>query len=98
MSLPAGLFIEAPHTEDVSLRVGSHGLVFLIGGHPFIFGFFVPTDKTGKGNTGDDRENLQEGDRVIKTLTGNKIILHSHGEIEIQASTVCKHIFVELKI
>ena len=75
-------------------RVGSHGLVFLIGGQPFIFGFFVPTDKTGKGNTGDDRENLQEGDRVFKTLAGNKIILHSHGEIEIQASTVCKRIML----
>lgn len=81
-------------------RVNSYGLVFFIQGQPFIFGFFSPL--TGTGNPGtipsagietDDKEQLNEGDRVLKTIGRNKIILRAHGEVEIHSTDVCRTIY-----
>jgi hypothetical protein len=65
-------------------RVNSYGLVFYISGEPFIFGFWSPTGTAGS------REPLNEGDRILKTVGGNKVILRAHGEIEIQSTPTCR--------
>lgn len=80
--------------ESTSMpRVNSYGLVFFVGGEPFIFGFFSPLTGTGSAQLGDKKEELNEGDKILKTVGKNKIILRSHGEIEIQSTDACRTIY-----
>lgn len=76
-------------------RAGSYALVLYVGGTPFIFGFFNPLTLGGSASipTDNKEQGLNEGDRVIKTVGGNKIILRAHGEIEIQSTDVCRTIY-----
>lgn len=75
-------------------RVNSYGLVFFVGGEPFIFGFFSPLTGTGSASVQtDDKEELNEGDRVLKTVGRNKIILRAHGEIQIQSTDTCRTLY-----
>src|ERR1035437_2735170 len=69
-------------------RTGSYGIVFYVAGVPFIHGFFNPLTLAGSASIPADNkeQGLNEGDRVIKTLGGNKILLRAHGEIEIQST------------
>lgn len=81
--------------ESTSIpRVNSYGLVFFIDGQPFIFGFFSPLTGTGSASiqTGD-KEEINEGDKVIKTVGKNKIILRAHGEVEVHSTDVCRTIY-----
>lgn len=72
-------------------RVNSYGLVFYVDGEPFVLGFFSPL--TGSGDASGKKEDLNEGDRVLKTLANNKIILRSHGEIQIESTRTCRTIY-----
>lgn len=75
-------------------RVNSYGLVFFIEGQPFIFGFFSPLTGTGSASVPtDDKEQLNEGDRILKTIGRNKIILRAHGEVEVHSTDVCRSIY-----
>lgn len=75
-------------------RKNSYGLVFYVGGTPFIFGFFNALTNDGSASLpGTEKEELNEGEKVIKTVGGNKIILRAHGEIEIHSSDTCKTLY-----
>lgn len=80
--------------ESTSLpRTNSYGLVFFIDGTPFIFGFFSPLTGTGSAQLGEAKEEVNEGDKVLKTIGGNRIVMRAHGEIEIQATGTCRTIY-----
>lgn len=73
-------------------REGSIGLVIFIQGEPFMWGFMSP--KTNKLEAaGEVREQVNAGDKILKTIGENKIVLRSHGEIEIQSTNSCKTIY-----
>lgn len=72
-------------------RPGSYGLVFYVDGEPFIFGFWRPLNDTG--SAAGNSEPLNQGDRILKTIGGNLIILRAHGEIQIQATYTCRTIY-----
>jgi hypothetical protein len=75
-------------------RKNSYGLVFFVAGEPFIFGFFSPLTGTGSASIDTkSKEVLNEGDRILKTVGGNKIIWRAHGEIEIQSTDTCKTVY-----
>lgn len=74
-------------------RVNSYGFVFYIDGEPFFFGFFRPLSITGSAETGSILEPLNEGDRVIKTVGKNRIIMRAHGEIQIESTRTCRSIY-----
>jgi hypothetical protein len=79
-------------------RLNSYCLVFFVGGQPFVWGFLSPL--TNDGNTvkeGKEKEDLYEGDRVFKTTAGNKIILRSHGEIQIESTQACRTIYFPIR-
>lgn len=80
--------------ESTSIpRINSFGLVFYVQGEPFIFGFFSPLTGTGSAQVGDGKEELNEGDKTLKTVGGNAIIMRSGGIIEIRASDTCHRIY-----
>lgn len=75
-------------------RANSFGIVFFIGGTPFIFGFFSPLTGTGSASLQtNEKEELNEGDRILKTIAGNKVILRAHGEVEIHSTDTCRTIY-----
>lgn len=74
-------------------RVGSYGIVFYIDSEPFVFGFFSPLTGTGSAQLGDGKEELNEGDRIMITRGGNKVILRAHGEIQIESTNTCRTIY-----
>ena len=71
-------------------RVNSFCMVFFVKAEPFVFGFFSPQVSDGAATNysdeDDGQEVLNEGDRIIKTLKGNKIIVRSTGDVEIEAT------------
>lgn len=75
-------------------RVNSYCLVFFINGEAFVWGFLKPLTKEGSAaNPNTDNEDLQEGDRLLSTVAGNKIILRSSGEIQIESNENCRTIY-----
>jgi hypothetical protein len=74
-------------------RVGSFGFVFYIDGEPFFFGFMRPLAANGSAETGEILEPLNEGDRVLKTIGKNRIIMRAHGEIQIESTRTCRTIY-----
>ena len=75
-------------------RVNSYGLIFWVDSQPFIFGFFSPLNENGTANIlTEDKEELNEGDRIIKTVGKNKIILRAHGEIEVHGTDTCRTVW-----
>lgn len=57
-------------------RRGAFGLVFMVGGEPFFLGGVTPLNKFGQAKTGDEaEEKLLEGDKVIGTAAGNRIVV-----------------------
>ncbi|NDC22541.1 MAG: hypothetical protein EBZ49_00200 [Proteobacteria bacterium] len=74
-------------------RINSYCVVGYIESEPFIIGFWNPTDKTGSANVGEVKEELNEGDKIIKTIGKNKIILRAHGEIQIQSTDTNRTVY-----
>lgn len=74
-------------------RVGSFCIVFYIDGEPYVYGFFSPLTGDGSAQLGEEKEELNEGDRIILTRGGNKIILRTHGEIQVQSTNTCRTIW-----
>lgn len=74
-------------------RINSYCVLFFISGQPFVFGFFSPLTGTGSANIGKVKEELNEGDRVLKTIGDNKIILRAHGEIQIESTKTNRTIY-----
>jgi hypothetical protein len=74
-------------------RVNSYGILAFVDGEPFIIGYFKPLNSEGNANFGKDLEELNEGDRVLKTVGLNKIILRASGEIQIESNRTCRSIW-----
>lgn len=85
-----------PNGDESSIipRVNSYCIVLFINSEPFVFGFFNPLNEQGAANIGDrDSEQLTEGDRILKTAAGNKIIVRANGIIQIQATEGCRTVY-----
>lgn len=75
-------------------RVNSYCMVFFVNGEPYVWGFLKPLTSNGSAvNPNSQLEELQEGDRILFTTAGNKIILRSHGEIQIESTGSCRTIY-----
>jgi len=77
-------------------RTDSICAVTFIGGEGFIIGFLKPIGPTGSAanpNEDSDQEELNEGDKVIKTVGKNKIIMRASGEIQIECTRANKRTY-----
>lgn len=76
--------------EDTFIpRIGAYGVVIFINSEPYILGWFQPMNPTGTTDR-PDKEPLLPGDRIIKTIAGNKVILRSGGSVEIESTGICR--------
>jgi phage gp45-like len=76
--------------EDTTYpRVGQLGIITFMNSEPYISGWFGAIQ-----GTGDDprptKEPLREGDKVIATIGGNRIILRSGASIEVESTKLCR--------
>lgn len=71
-------------------RVDAYCLLAIIDSTPMILGFFKPLSEAGDASTGKDLEEVNEGDKVFKTVAGNKVILRASGEIQIESTAGCR--------
>jgi hypothetical protein len=71
-------------------RINSFCVVAFIDSEPIIIGFFKPLSEAGDASTGKKLEAGNEGDKIITTVAGNKIILRSSGEIQIESTPGCR--------
>ncbi|NBO09810.1 MAG: hypothetical protein EBV30_10845, partial [Actinobacteria bacterium] len=85
--------------EDTSIPVpGQMGVVTFINNQPYIMGYYrpvvVPEDANTKAKVKDPNQTsetlINTGDRIIKTLAGNKVILRSGGSVEIESNKLCR--------
>lgn len=74
-------------------RRGSMGIVFFVSGVPYIWGYMKATDPTKGAVTGKEPSNLNEGDKVISTVGGNRVVVKANGSIEIFSKENLKQIF-----
>lgn len=80
--------------ESTSIpRVGSTGLVFFVAGHPFIWGYFKAVDRVKGAVTGNEPSDLNEGDKVISTVGGNRVVVKASGIIEVHSRETLKTIY-----
>lgn len=77
-------------------RVGQYGVITFINSEPYIMGFYRPTttylDEKDRASaqTNINSDDLSAGDRVIKTIAGNRVILRSGGTVEIESNKLCR--------
>ncbi len=64
-------------------RKGSMGLVFVVGGEAFIWGYFRPVGKGASCKQGPESVTLGEGDKIMSTSGGNRITLKRSGLVEL---------------
>lgn len=77
-------------------RINSIGVVAFVDGEPFIIGFLRPLNDQGTAaieTAETEQEVLNEGDKVIKTVGKNKVILRASGEIQIESTRTCRTIY-----
>ena len=67
-------------------RKGSWGVVHFLDGQAFIGGFMKPLWKSGTTLRGNETVKLNEGDKIISTLAGNRITVKRSGLIEMYSS------------
>lgn len=70
-------------------RPGCYGIMTFLASEPYILGFF-PLDNSSGGNARANQEKLDPGDRIIKTVAGNKIIVRAGGAIQIESTSQCR--------
>ena len=74
-------------------RVGSTGLIFFVEGQAFMWGFFKAEDPDKGAVTGEEPEGVTEGDKVIATVGGNRVVVKSNGSIVIRAKDTLRTIY-----
>jgi phage baseplate assembly protein gpV len=88
--------------EDTFIpRPGQYCIILLVDGEPYIGGFYRPTaipaeeaDVKAKEDPEHDEEALiNPGDRIIRTMAGNKLILRSGGTVELHSTGLCRSIW-----
>lgn len=76
--------------EEVSMpRKNSYGVVIFIGPEPIWLGA-IPLDMTTGQAQRANQVVINEGDKIIKTVAGNRIIFRTGGTIEIQSTEQCR--------
>jgi hypothetical protein len=76
-------------------RVGTMGLVFMVGGEAFFFGAMRPLNTDGSATTKDDA-NLGipiEGNKTMATKSGARITVKTNGVIEIVSNTQLTRVY-----
>lgn len=80
--------------EETTLpRIGSYGVIIFINSEPYILGFYKPIPATGSEEPVEN-EPLLPGDKIIKTVAGNRVILRSGGSVEIESTKLCRVYFI----
>lgn len=67
-------------------RKGSYGIVFFVDGQAFIGNYFKPLGNKGTTLRGNEAATLNEGDKIISTLAGNRLTVKRSGLIELFVS------------
>ena len=76
--------------EDTYIpRPGQFGAVIYINAEPYIFGYYMPPNATGNYERSVNVP-LDNGDRIIKMIAGNRIILRAGGTVEIESTKLCR--------
>jgi len=76
--------------EDVVLpRINTYGIIAFLGTECFWLGSFPLDMSSGEGKR-NNQEKLNPGDRIFKTVRGNKIILRTGGTIELVSTDICR--------
>lgn len=87
--------------EDTIIpRPGQICIITMAQGEPYIIGFFRPTktpaEETAIKPTEDPRAKEEElinpGDRIIRTVAGNRLILRAGGTVELIANQLCRRV------
>jgi phage gp45-like len=74
-------------------REGAMGLVFIVGGEAFIFGYLKPTSHDKGARSGKEPSGLNEGDKCISTVGGNRVVIKASGVIEVYSSETLKTVY-----
>lgn len=75
-------------------RRGSWGMVYYVDGQAFIGGFIKPLGELGTTLRGNEAATLNEGDKIISTLAGNRFTLKRSGLIELFVSENLKRLLI----
>lgn len=67
-------------------RRGSMGIVYFVDGQAFIGGYAKPLGDKGTTLRGNEASPLNEGDKYISTLAGNRLTVKINGRIELYAT------------
>lgn len=73
-------------------RRGTMGLVFFVDSATFFWGAFPPLGVEGSAAKPDSLLSLVEGDKVISTLTGNRLTIKRSGLIELYSSDLLQRL------
>lgn len=75
-------------------RINAYCIVGFVNGEPFILGYFKPLNDEGYANIVDGvEEDINEGDKCLTTIAGNKIILRASGEIQVESTRTCRTVY-----
>jgi hypothetical protein len=74
-------------------RVGSFVVLAIIDGEGFVLGAFRPIPKLGKTIGDNDPVVLREGDKILRTAGGNRVVIKSNGLIEVFSSETLKRVY-----
>lgn len=89
-------------------RLGAVGVCAFVGSQPFILGYFTPvtmdnseeivdqenegvTPKGGSAST--NKEKINSGDYILRTIGNCRIVLRAGGEVELEATKICRRTY-----
>jgi len=76
--------------EDVAIpRIGSYAVVSFIAGEAIVLGYYRLSSTLEKGSRSSD-ESLTAGDRLLRTVAGNFLMLRSGGTVQIESTKGCR--------
>lgn len=89
-------------------RMGAYGICAFVGGEPYIMGYFNPivldqdepiedqenegVDVVG-GSAATNKEKVNPGDYILRTIGRCRIVLRAGGEIELEATKICRRTY-----
>ncbi len=89
-------------------RIGSVGICAFVGGQPYILGYFNPIirdddekieDKENEGvnvvggSAAINKEKINAGDYLFRTVGNCRLVLRAGGEIEIESTKICRRTY-----
>lgn len=80
--------------EEIYLpRTGSYGVVIFLGTEAFWLGS-APLDMTSGDGKRANQVELNPGDKIIKTVANNRLVLRTGGTIELQSTELCRTFWI----